>query len=311
MYNPTKPYKDEIVSLVRQTWETPYALVKDGVLYKKFFYPEFHHADGVGTKGIYHWKRRTFKNAVLDAMAMNLNDMLMARAMPYALIDHVFLPRDDKDAILGILSSLVLECRERQIVIPRGETAIHDTQEGLEIGIAMLGFVKEIKANELQVGDLLVGFTSNGLHSNGFTKVRELFGEEPRPEFIFPTKIYFKNVWSLLDKINIHGMMHITGGAFTKLKDILPPDADINIGSNYNLRPHRIFYEIYGHGITDEEMYQTFNCGIGFILGMSKYDAIQYLPMLHSLDAEIIGEVVPGAGVIKIQSKFSGREICY
>lgn len=80
MYDPTKPYKKQILELIKQTWETPYVSVKGDIypiIERKFSYPEVDHTDGIGTKGVYHWQQRTFGNAALDALAMNLNDLAL------------------------------------------------------------------------------------------------------------------------------------------------------------------------------------------------------------------------------------------
>ena len=190
MYDSTKPYKNKILELIKQTWKTPYILVEDGVVKKKFSYPEYHHTDGIGTKGIYHWERRSLKYAVIDALAMNLNDLAMMRAKPYALIDHLFIPEDDENVILEIISNLTDKCKGLGIAVTGGETAIHNNMSGLEISITMLGFVENQKPNRLKKGNILIGIESNGLHSNGFTKIREVFGSKYKPEFIEPTNLY-------------------------------------------------------------------------------------------------------------------------
>src|SRR3990167_10458658 len=85
MYDPIKPYKKQILDAIKKTWKTPFVTVKSGVypvITKKFDFPEVDHTDGIGTKGYYHWKAGTLKNAVIDALAMNLNDLAMARAVP-------------------------------------------------------------------------------------------------------------------------------------------------------------------------------------------------------------------------------------
>ena len=113
MYDPSKPYKRKILELIKSTWKTPYVKVFSGiypVLHKKFSAYEIQHTDGLGTKGRFHWKKRSFRNAVLDALAMNLNDLAMAGAMPYALQNHLTLPKDDHKAILEIVKELSKEC---------------------------------------------------------------------------------------------------------------------------------------------------------------------------------------------------------
>jgi len=308
MYDSTKPYRKEILGLIKKTWNTPFISVEDNVVKKKFCFPEFAHSDGIGTKGIYHWKKKTFKNAVLDALAMNLNDMLMMNAQPYAILNHLFLPKDDKKIILEIIGYLSKECKKRKIAILGGETAIHNDIKGMELSITMLGFIKKPKENRFRAGDILIGIASNGLHSNGFTKVREVFGNKIKPEFTAPTFIYFDIVFSLLKKFDIHGMAHITGGAFTKLKDILK-NADAVIKRNRKLKPQKIFMEIYKKGISDEKMYKTFNCGIGLILSASPKEAIRILHQIRDFKTDIIGEIISGNGKVEIESLFSNKKI--
>jgi len=307
MYEPIKPYKKKILELVRKTWETPYVSIRDNIypiIEKKFSYPEVDHTDGIGTKGIYHWKQGTFRNAVLDALAMNLNDLAIARAVPYKLQNHIIIPEED-ERILKIIEVLSEECKKREIAITGGETSIHNNISGLDISITISGFIKEVKKNKFKEGDILIGFRSNGLHSNGFTKVREVFGEEDRVEFIEPTKIYLDEILDLNSKFDIHGMMHITGGAYSKLKDLLE-NTDVEINRIHKLEPQNIFKELYKRGVSDEKMYKTFNCGIGFILSVSSEDADN---VINGLEADIIGKVVSGTGKVKIESMFSDKVI--
>lgn len=307
MYNSTKPYTKPILSLIKQTWHTPYVAVENGVVKKKFSFPEYHHTDGIGTKGVYHWQARTFNNAVLDTLAMNLNDLAMVGAIPYALVDHILMLKDDNAAILEIVKHLVHECKKRKIAITGGETAIHNNMEGLEINITLLGFVKKPRINEFRPGNILMGIASNGLHSNGFTKVREIFKNKKSPDFVRPTAIYLDCILRLITKFNIHGMQHITGGAFTKLKDLSDKN-DVIIHRNHKLAPQKIFKEIYKKGVSDNEMYKTFNCGIGFILSVAPEFATELLTQLNTeFKAGIIGEVKKGSGKVKIESMFSKK----
>lgn len=310
MYDPTKPYKKQILDLIKQTWETCYVSVKEGVypiIKKKFSHPEVDHTDGIGTKGVYHWKQRSFENAALDALAMNLNDLALSRAIPYKLQNHIFIPKDDKDAILEIVKALVYESKKRNIAITGGETSIHDNIKGLDISMTVSGFIPKEKPNKFKRGDVLIGLKSSGLHSNGFTKVRKVFGKVWSPEFIKPTEIYLDTILELDEKYDIHGMMHITGGAYTKLKDILGKDTDAVIEKNYELEPHQIFRTLYNQGIPDKEMYTTFNCGTGFILSASPRNAKKIVASVKN--AHPIGEIVRGTGKVKIESWFSRKKI--
>jgi len=308
MYNPTKPYKKQILELIKQTWETPYVSIREGIypiIEKKFSYREVDHTDGIGTKGIYHWRQRTFRNASLDALAMNFNDLALMRARPYKLQNHILIPEDDRKAILEILGTLSEECKKRDIAITGGETSIHNNIDGLDISITVSGFIRNYKPNRFEIGDILIGVRSNGLHSNGFIKLRKVFGREYKSEFVEPTNVYLDTILALDEQFDIHGMMHITGGAYTKLKDLLD-DADVKLKRDHKLQPQPIFRDLYKRGIPDEEMYKTFNCGVGFILSVSPKDADK---IASGLDTDIIGEVTAGTGKIEIESMFSDKEI--
>ncbi|MEK7640318.1 MAG: AIR synthase-related protein [Patescibacteria group bacterium] len=309
MYDTTKSYKYKIREAIRSTWNTPYVRVHDGLyatIERKISLPEVDHTDGIGTKGWYHWQRRTFKEAVVDALAMNLNDLLLVRATAYKLQNHITLPADDHEAILAIVHELADVCKERKIALTGGETSIHADSHSLEISITVTGFVEHPANNQLRVGDVLIGLPSSGLHSNGFTKVRELFGEKIRPEFTKPTTIYVNRVQPLLAEQTVHGMMHITGGAYTKLLDVLPADADVQIAFPENAP--NIFDEIFKQGVTDEEMYKTFNCGWGFIVSVAPA-AVERVCV--ELNGQRIGQVVPGKHHVQIQSQFTRNKLTF
>ena len=276
------------------------------VFERKISFPEVQHTDGIGTKGFYHWRKKSFRNAVLDALAMNLNDLAMVGATPYALQNHIVLPKDDHKAILAIVRELAKECRKRKIVMTGGETSIHSDMPGMDISITVSGFVKNFPENQCRVGDILIGIKSNGLHSNGITRVREIFGNQNREEFTAPTRIYLDEILSVMVRHKINGMMHITGGAFTKLKDILNK-ADATINQPRKLQPQNIFREIYDSGVSDEKMYSTFNCGVGFVLSVPRSEAGKILSEIPN--SAVLGEVVRGVGKIKILSSFSGKII--
>ena len=309
MYDPTKPYKHRILKLIESTWRTPYVRVTRGIypiFTKRFSFPEVQHTDGIGTKGFFHWKARTFKNAVQDALAMNLNDLALVGAEPYALQNHIVLPKDDHTAILEIVSALATECRKYHIAMTGGETSIHADMPGMDISITVSGFIRKPIKNKCQAGDILIGLKSNGLHSNGMTRVRAALGNRVNPEFTRPTTIYLGMILGLLKKYEVHSMMHITGGAFSKLKDILGKnDAIIEFPRSFKPRP--IFYELYKRGISSKDMYTTFNCGIGFALSVAPKDANKILSEVKS--SLIIGRMEKGRGEVRIKSVFDGKII--
>ncbi|MFH0905532.1 MAG: AIR synthase-related protein [bacterium] len=309
-YDTTKPYKHQLVELIRSTWNTPYASITAGtyqIIHPRHAFSEVDHTDGIGSKGWYHWRAKTFQSAAVDALAMNLNDLAIMGAVPYKIQNHIIIPTDDHSAILAIVTALADKCRQRQIAITGGETSIQTNLDGMELSISMTGVVDTIRPNQFQIGDQLIGLPSNGIHSNGFTKVRQLFGPEMRDDFTRPTVIYLDTILKLKSLVDIHGMMHITGGAFAKLKGRLD-GANAIITDTHSLKPQPIFYEIYARGVTDEEMYKTFNCGIGFIIAVAPKDLEI---ALSQTGGQLIGSVVPGTGKVVVQSALSNTVVEY
>ena len=310
MYQPSKPYKQKIIDEIRKTWHSPHLDVKFNtypVFRSKISGLEVDHTDGIGTKGFYHWQKGTFRAAVIDALAMNLNDLAMVRAVPYKLSNHITVPVEDR-RVLEIVRAITHECRKHKIAIVGGESSFHDNMDGFDISMTVSGFIKKPTRNKFQVGDVLIGMKSSGLHSNGMTKVRNTFGRRYRKEFTIPTRIYLYEILDLTDKCRVHGMMHITGGAFTKLKDILGR-ADAIIRHSTKLQPQKIFYDLYTKGLSNKNMYSTFNCGIGFIVSVPASETKRAISILKS--ADIIGKVVRGKGNgnVYITSAFNGRQV--
>ncbi len=311
MYDPAKPHKNAIIEAIKSTWRTPYVTVTAGtypLIRKKFSYPEVDHTDGIGTKGYYHWRRGTFRSAVIDALAMNLNDLALVRAVPYKLSNHITVPTEDW-RVLAIIKEVVKECRKRGIAIVGGENSFHDNMDGLDLSMTVSGFLKgKVYKNECRAGDILIGLRSSGLHSNGITTVRRVFRHTVRPEFTVPTSIYLNTILDITQKHQVHGMMHITGGAFTKLKDVLGM-SDALITHPKRLWPQKVFFDIHRKGISSKKMYSTFNCGIGFVLSVEQGEVRAILRRVRS--ADVIGRVVNGSGKVKIISAFDKKTITF
>ncbi|MEN9327442.1 MAG: hypothetical protein RI947_250 [Candidatus Parcubacteria bacterium] len=308
MYNPAKPVKKSVIDLIKTTWNSPYLELTPSIyaIFKQTHHMyEVDHTDGIGTKGNYHWKYRTFKHAVTDILAMNLNDLALVGARAYKLQNHIVLPADDDAAVIDIVSAMVEECVKRQIVITGGETSIHNNADGMDISMTVSGLIEKPFTNVCRKGDVVIGLASNGLHSNGMTKVREVLGDDLPVAVTEPTLIYADRVLKALDTCKIHGMMHITGGAYTKLKDLLGNN-NIVFSKGHSLTPQAIFFELYNKGISDKDMYTTFNCGIGFIITAPKTEVAAILKIV---DGVIVGEVTSGNGKVIIPSAFSNEQI--
>ena len=317
MYNTTKPYTSKIMELMEQTWETRYCSVRKvgsyPIIRKYMLSQEIIHTDGIGTKGAYHWANRSFKDAVKDAMAMNLNDLLMVKAHPYAMQNHIFLPEDDHKAIEEIVYEMAIMCKTHEVAMTGGETSIHDNMEGMEISITMSGIIPDDAIsfkNRVKENDYIIGYESSGLHSNGFSRIRKFLPVDKIKHdknalniLCSPTIDYSKksNCYSSF----VNGIMHITGGAYTKLKGILPLDLDIVIDGMNKIgeRNKRLFEKVYNNVKNEDEMYKTFNCGIGLILSVSNIE------LLKNDGFTLLGRVQKGTGKIQIDSQFSKSRI--
>lgn len=305
MYDPTKPYREAILDICRSTWDDkvimssgiPYPVIMTAGGYK------VHHSDGVGTKGLFYWMAREASGVAQDAFAMNLNDLAQIGARPEIMTDHIIVQEEDRDFILAILTNLASLCKEYRCALLGGETSVMDTINGMDLGVTMTGSVTDLSSRYFRAGDRLIGLASNGLHSNGFTKVRQVLGDKLRLEYLLPTRLYWKSVMPMFEVADVRAC-HITGGAFSKLKPYLP-DLDAVI-IQHDLEPQPIFHELYNKGVPDREMYQTFNCGIGFVLSVPEEQATQ---VARLAGGHIIGKVVKGLGQVHIQSKFSGNQV--
>ena len=316
MYDTTKPYNAEIKRLIQTTWNTKYVRVDKHGTRKKPHAPKgpaWRHVDGIGTKGEDHWRQRTFGAAVQDVLAMNLNDFARDRCIPFEVCDHIFLPTDDHGAMVEIVSELADQCVVHGLAITGGEPAIHEGSGGLEISMTMLGVRRSFEPNLFYDGDVLIGIGSSGAHSNGFTKIHHVFGAwESLPEDITtPTFIYYHVIDKIDRMYGINGMVHITGGAFTKIKEYLGGH-DAYIHRLHTLVPHNIFRELYVKAISDKEMYKTFNCGIGFVIAVDPSVASQCLRVIRNcFPADVIGRVVRGSGRVYVQSMFSDEIVIF
>lgn len=307
LYDPTKPYKEAILEICRSTWSGHRVVMPDGSPYpviRQLAGTYVHHTDGVGTKGLFYWEARKSGPLAQDAFAMNLNDLAQIGANPEIVTNHIIIQEEDRPFILNTITHLAHLCKAYGIALVGGETSIMDNVRGADLSVTMTGHLAQVRPRTFKEGDVLIGLASSGLHSNGFTKVRQALGEGIRPEFLIPTKLYFPDVIYAFDVTEL-AACHITGGAFSKLKSYLP-DLDAIIMRDHPLDPQPIFHELYATGINDRDMYQTFNCGIGFILAVPQEHHAQVADIVGG---HVIGKVVKGLGQVHIQSKFADTHV--
>ncbi len=272
--------------------------------------------DGVGTKIKVAIMANRHQSIGIDLVAMCVNDILVCGAEPLFFLDYLACGRLEQETALAIIEGIVQGCKAAGCALLGGETAEMPGmyQPGdYDLAGFVVGVVerdKIIDGSEISVGDRILGLASSGLHSNGFSLVRKLFFEElglgPQDfvpeinasvaeELLRPTRIYAEPILHLLKGYNVRGIAHITGGGFyDNLSRILPQSTKAVIHKDSWEVP-AIFRFIQEKGrVPQEEMYRTFNCGIGMVIVLPPEEIDDALLQLKALGekAYVIGEVV-------------------
>jgi phosphoribosylformylglycinamidine cyclo-ligase len=272
-------------------------------------------ADGVGTKLKIAFLMDHHNTIGIDLVAMCVNDIVVTGAKPIYLLDYFATSKLDPEKATKVLDGIVKGCVEAECSLIGGETAempgFYRKGEYDLAGFAV-GIVENtqlIDGSAVTVGDKLIGIASSGLHSNGYSLVRMVLLEHCKmnleerveeiggvlgEELLRPTKIYVKTILNLTRNFNIGGIAHITGGGITEnLPRVIPRGckAVIQKGS-WDIPPIFSFLREKGK-IPEDEMFRTFNNGIGMILVVRPKEIEDILAMLRSFgeNAFIIGEV--------------------
>lgn len=281
------------------------------------------HVDGVGTKVLIAQLIGDYWQVGKDAVAMNVNDLIAGGADPFAIVDYLAMEKPDEEIFEGIMRGLSQACEESRVVLIGGETAIMPDVirgsvpgRGFDIVATGLGFVKwDTKIGV--PGDVLIGFESNGIHSNGLSLARKVllrkysvadvfpFDESKTigEELLRPTRIYVNLCRELWGRGIVKNFAHITGGAFRKIKRIISNKAGLFIEAP---DPPAIFKLIKNEGnITWEEMYSTFNMGVGMVAVTSRDYAEEVISVAKkfSINALHLGEVTSERSIrVKIRN---------
>ncbi|MCX0366604.1 phosphoribosylformylglycinamidine cyclo-ligase [Clostridium perfringens] len=237
--------------------------------------------DGVGTKLDIACKKRKFDTVGIDCVAMCVNDILCHGAKPLFFLDYIACGKLEAEVSSDLVKGVAEGCIKSQCSLIGGETAEMPGmyKEGdYDIAGFAVGIVdkdKIINGKDIKSGDKLIGIASSGVHSNGYSLIRKVFknldedfnGKAIWEELLTPTKIYVKPVLSLLEKFNIKGMAHVTGGGFYENLPRMLSKEGLSIVINKNsYEIPEIFKKLMELGVQEEEMYNTFNMGIGFVL---------------------------------------------
>lgn len=275
-------------------------------------------ADGVGTK--LNIARLTARHDTvgIDAVAMNVNDILSVGAEPLFFLDYIAYSKLRQNVLLEIVKGLNYGCIEAGCSLIGGETAqMPGMYKDGEYDLAgfCVGVVEKnniIDGSKIEMQDAVIGLESSGLHSNGYSLLRKVFSQNElkrmSSELLKPTRIYVKSILGLLYAkrytLNaIKGISHITGGAFyDKIARILPDNINVRINRSSWVVP-KIFRLIQNKGnIEDKEMYRTFNMGIGLVLIVESVSAKAIMSKLaeFKIRAWVIGEAIKGKREVEI-----------
>ena len=276
--------------------------------------------DGVGSKVLIAHELKKYDTVGIDCIAMNVNDAICVGAEPLAFVDYLAIDDPKPEITKEIGKGLEKGAALSNISIISGETAsLPEIINGFDLAGTCLAYVKKDKivtGEKIKPGDVIIGLSSSGIHSNGYSLARKVvadnnfsykdnFPDKLYPGktigeiYLTPTQIYVKETVALLKKINVHGVAHITGSGLRKLKRI-NKNVKFVIDDPFEPQPVFAFIQKYGN-IDDHEMYQTFNMGMGLIIVVSKKDLDTSLKILkkHSRsNVKIVGKIEKGKGVL-------------
>ena len=277
--------------------------------------------DGVGTKVEIANILNKYDTIGIDLVAMSVNDLIVQGAQPLFFLDYISINKINLKKLKSILKGIIKGCKISNCDLVGGETAeMPGTYDKGKFDIAgfAVGAVdqkKILNKRKIKKNDLVLAIPSSGIHSNGYSLVRHLIKNKKinikkntflKKELIKPTKIYVKEILSLIEKKLLNGCANITGGGLEdNIKRIIPNNlcAEINLSKINTLK---IFNWLKSNSLSDREMLKTFNCGVGFCLIINpknlnkvvKYFSKEFKPY-------IIGKISSGPKKVKLNEKIN------
>jgi len=269
--------------------------------------------DGVGTKLLVAKELNVYRTVGIDVIAMNVNDIICCGATPIAFVDTVSIQKPNKEVMEQLGEGLLVGAEEANICIVGGETAtvpelLSGDGDGLDLMGTAIGIVEKngiITGDEISPGDIVLGIESSGLHSNGFTLARKVVPKDEYYILLEPTRIYVKPILALLERVRPTGLVHITGTGLLNMKR-LKEGAGFRIEMPDALGPFRAVQTLAE--ASDEEMYRTFNMGIGFMVIVKKEDVELAQSTLNRYFPTFFLGDVTDSGIIEVTLP-SGKEI--
>ena len=277
--------------------------------------------DGVGTKIEIANTLKKFDTIGIDLVAMSVNDLIVQGANPLFFLDYISINKINLPKLKSIIKGVIKGCDISGCDLVGGETAeMPGTYEKNKFDIAgfAVGLVehkKILNKNNIKENNLILAIPSSGLHSNGYSLVRNIIKRKNiiikknvflKKELLRPTKIYVKEILNLLNKKLINGCANITGGGLPdNMRRIIPNNlcAEIDLEK---IKPLKIFRWLKKNDVNDNEMLKTFNCGVGFCLiinpknlrKINKYFSKDFKPY-------VIGKISKNSKKIKLNGKIN------
>ena len=264
---------------------------------------------------------KKFDTIGIDLVAMSVNDLIVQGAKPLLFLDYISISKIDLKKLQSILNGIIKGCMIADCELAGGETAEMPgtyTQGKFDLAGFAVGLVEKkniLKKEKVKNGNIVLGVPSSGLHSNGFSLIRNILKRKKiilsknkflKEELLRPTKIYVNEVLKLINKKLLISCANITGGGLRdNLSRIIPrgKTAEINLK---NIKTFKIFKWLKKSGVSEQEMLKTFNCGIGFclIVKKNKIKKIQKI-FPKKFKPYIIGKIKNGKNKVVLNEKIS------
>ena len=277
--------------------------------------------DGVGTKIEIANELNKFDTIGIDLVAMSVNDLIVQGAKPLFFLDYISINKIDLNKLKSIMRGIFKGCKISNCELVGGETAeMPGTYEKGKFDIAgfAVGIVDEkniLKKNKIKKNNLILAIPSSGLHSNGFSLVRNIIKKKKikiksnkylKKELIKPTKIYVNEILDLVNNNLLNGCANITGGGISEnIKRVIPDNFCASIDLK-KIKILKIFKWLKKNDISDREMLKTFNCGVGFclIIDPKNLDKVKSF-FSKKYKPYIIGKILNGSNKIKFNDKIN------
>ena len=276
--------------------------------------------DGCGTKVKLAILMDKHDTIGIDAVAMCVNDIICVGAKPLFFLDYIACGKNKPEKIAEIVSGVCEGCVQSGAALIGGETAEHPglmPEDDYDLAGFTVGVVdkpKMIDNSKMAVGDVVIGLPSTGIHSNGFSLCRKVFdidnnnpeiyvereelgGKSIAEALLEPTKIYVKPVLALIEKVNVKGISHITGGGFYENIPRSIPDGLCAKIDREKVKVLPIFDLIMQFGdVPERDMFNTYNMGVGMTVVVPADEVETSLELLqeNGIDAYVIGEIIEG-----------------